>query len=143
MNPNNLLNAIEKYIPSDILLILSDKINTITMDAHKIILFSHCIYFEKLFTNFAAHDLKTISACVNCGIKTIYKIEINVSSAYICYDVFQSFYGRTTNIGKYPYWYHLLESFKCRDFFGLDIDQSLLLNLNASTESFKYTSRRI
>ena len=137
MSLDNLLNTIEKYVPYDIILILSDGTNTVTMNAHKMILLSQCIYFEKLLTNFVACNLKNISICVNCETEKICNITINVPNAYICYDVFQSFYKHVTNIHEYPHWYHLLESFKCRDFFGLDIDQSLLLNLDVPPEGFE------
>lgn len=137
MNSDNLLNTIEKYLPFDIIFIISDKTNTITMRAHKIILLSQCIYFEKLFINFAMYDLDNILVSVNYGTENVRKIKINVHNAYICYDIFQSFYNRVTNVGEYPYWYHLLESFRCRDFFGLKIDQSLLLNLNVPEEGFE------
>lgn len=136
MSLDSSLNTIEKYIPSDIILVLSDGTSKITMSAHKIILLSYSIYFEKLFMNFSDHDSKNISTCANCGTKPIRNIIINVPNVYTCYDILQSFYNRITNIREYPRLYHFLESFKCRDFFGLTIDQSLLLNLKVPPEGF-------
>lgn len=137
MSSDILLCAIEKFMPFDIILVLSDGTNIINMDAHKIILLAQSVYFEKLLTNFVVRDSNNMLVLADHKTENICKIIINVSNAHICYDIFQSFYKRDTNVGEYPYWYHLLESFKCRDFFGLNIDQTLLSNLNIPPEGFE------
>jgi len=44
--------------------------------------------------------------------------------------------GQKTNPSKLPENVHLLELIKCRCFFGLDIDQSLLDNIKVNKEDF-------
>jgi WD40 repeat protein len=60
-------------------------------------------------------------------------ITIEVSNARIAADIIMSFYGQTINSPNNKY---LLESIKCKYFFGLDFDQSLLDNIEVSEEDF-------
>src|SRR5580698_11286453 len=128
MNPNNLHDAINNHLFIDLVLTLKDGINEITMNLHKIILYSSCSYFEKMLTN--------------CKEKNLDKITIIVPNIFVTYDIIMSFYYQQTNFGNLPCrqrrrlihpaslvnlpkWKHLLESIKCYDFFGLTFDHSL------------------
>ena len=108
MDFHKLYQTINDELFTDITLILSDANNEITIDLHKNILYSSCIYFEKLLTNFKEKHLD--------------QIRIEVPNAFVCYDVIMSFYGQKTNIGNLPDWLHQLESVKCHDFLGLKSD---------------------
>lgn len=123
MSRKKILHNIEKYLSHDIILNLADDNNKVIISAHKIVLCSECIYFEKLFANFKE--------------KTMSEISIKVPNASVCYDIIRSFYEEIININNLPDWSHLLESFKCRDFFGLKNDESLLLNINVPPEGFE------
>ena len=108
MDFHKLYQTINDELFTDITLILSDANNEIAIDLHKNILYSSCIYFEKLLTNFKEKHLD--------------QIRIEVPNAFVCYDVIMSFYGQKTNIGNFPDWLHILESIKCHDFLGLKRD---------------------
>jgi hypothetical protein len=113
MNPNKLHDAINNHLFIDLILTLKDSINEITMNLHKIILYSSCSYFEKMLTN--------------CKEKNLDRITIIVPNVFVTYDIIMSFYYQQTNFGNLPKWKHLLESIKCYDFFGLTFDHSMLV----------------
>ena len=48
------------------------------------------------------------------------------------------FYQKESNIGNLPMWLHLLETFKLNDFLGLNIDLSLLNDIEIPTEGFDF-----
>jgi len=123
MNYNKLSRSIQEKIFTDVTIILSDKSHQIIINAHKIILYTTSVYFEKLLTTFKEKHDDVIS--------------IEVPNAYIAYDVIMSFYGQQTNLGKLSPNKHLLESIKCKYYFGLDIDESLLNGINVSEEDFE------
>jgi len=85
-------------------LVLCDKNNRLIIHVNKNILYSSCIYFEKLLDKFQEKNSNSIT--------------IEVSNAYVAYDVIMSFYGQETNSGNLPRNKHLLELIKCHDFFG-------------------------
>jgi WD40 repeat protein len=60
-----------------------------------------------------------------------------VPNIYISHDVILSFYNQKTNIADYPEWEHLLLSFKCRDFFGIPNNHTLLENLEVPAAGFE------
>ena len=121
MDLHKLYQAVNDELFIDITLTLIDRNNEITMDLHKIILYSSCIYFEKLLTS--------------CKEKHLNEITIEVPNAFVCYDIIMSFYGQKTNIGNLPGWQHLLESVRCSDFLGLKSD-ILLENLEIPNNGF-------
>src|SRR3990172_2553760 len=123
MDYSKLYGTIDNNLFTDLILTLDDGINQITSYFHKIILYSSCIYFEKLLTTFKE--------------KNQYQIKIEVPNAFVAYYIIMSFYHQTTNIGRLPQWQHTLESVKCYDFFGLSVDSTLLFNLDVPNEGFE------
>lgn len=109
--------------PNDLILTLVDQHNEITIDLHKKVLSTACIYFEKLFTT--------------CREKFMEEITIYVPNAFVCYDCIMSFYGETTNIGGLIKYLHMLEYIKCSDFLGLPIMFDGLKNEIIPTEYFE------
>src|SRR5581483_8560153 len=92
------------------------------MNLHKVILACSSEYFDKLF-NFGAEKFQ-------------HHITINVNDVNVAHDIILSFYGHNTNSTDYPHWKYLLESMKCRCFFCLPIDISLLYDLIVPVEGF-------
>ena len=123
MNYDKLYYYLKEKILTDLTLTLFDGINEISISAHKNILSVACVYFEKLLTN--------------CKEKNSNNITINVPNTHVSYDIIMSFYHQKTNIGNLPHWKHLLESFKCYDFFGLEMDPKLLFDLEIPSEGFE------
>ncbi|AGF84855.1 hypothetical protein QJ854_gp927 [Moumouvirus goulette] len=122
---------------TDLSLILSDDNNTITIDVHKIVLYSSCIYFRKLLT-FGKTKEKII--------------KINVPDVFVSKNIIESFYDRVWNnesksyiqVGKnpdsncndYPEWKYTILLYKCNDFFGLDTDLNKIFYLQVPSEKF-------
>lgn len=96
-------SLIEKNLFVDLILILKDGTNEITMNLHKSIVYSACVYFEKLLTNCKEKDQKCIT--------------INVPNVFVTYDIIMSFYKKITILGNLPKWKYTLDSLKCYDFF--------------------------
>src|SRR4029077_8621165 len=115
MDYYKLQKSLQNNLFTDIKLTINDSKNKITVGLHKIILYSSCIYFEKLLTSFREKQLN--------------EIIIEVPNTFVTYDIIMSFYGQKTNSGNLPEWEHLLESFRCCDFLGLPFDVSLINNL--------------
>src|SRR5918996_6332811 len=111
MDRIELYYAQNNEIFTDLILILIDDHDEITINLHKIILYSSCIYFKKLLTN--------------CKEKHSKKIIMQVSNVFVYYDTIMSFYGQKMNSGKLPEWQHSLEFIKCFDFLGLKMDIDL------------------
>ena len=123
MNLDELYETFNNELFTDITLIITDNTNEITIDLHKVILYSSCIYFKKLLTNFKEKHLNEIT--------------IEVPNAFVCYDIIMSFYGQKTNIGNLPKWQHLLESVRCFDFLGLKSEADLFKDLEIPSEGFE------
>ena len=70
MDFHKLYQAVNDELFTDVTLTLIDANNEITMDLHKVILYSSCIYFEKLLTNFKE--------------KQPNEIKIEVPNAFVC-----------------------------------------------------------
>ena len=122
MDYNKLFHTINQNLFTDLLLTLDDGTKQITMHLHKIILYSSCLYFEKLLTTLKEKNERHIT--------------IKVPNAFVSYDIIMSFYCQKTNIGNLPSWQHVLESIKCFDFFGLPFDSTLLSNLDIPPKNF-------
>ena len=117
------MNYVKLHNLTDLTLTLFDGINKISINVHKNILYSSCIYFEKLLTN--------------CKEKNSNNITINVPNTHLSYDIIMSFYHQKTNIANLPPWKHLLESCKCYDFFGLEMDPKLLFDFEIPADGFE------
>lgn len=102
---------------TDLVLILNNSITlsqngqvmleaSVTINVHRIILYSCCLYFQKLLTAPKEREEKQIS--------------ITVPNANIVHDIIMSFYGQKTNKGNYPQWLHVIETIKCRDYLCMD-----------------------
>src|SRR5581483_1353782 len=124
MDFNKLYQFLHNKIYTDVELILvnKDKKQELIMNVHKVILACSSQYFETLFS---------------FGIeKSQFQIKINVNDVYVAHDIILSFYGQNTNSTDYPHWKYLLESMKCRHFFCLPNDISLLYDLIVPAEDF-------
>src|SRR5581483_8168431 len=112
----------DKYY-TDIELTLIDPHNTIKFNAHKCVLGCNSNYFHTLF-KFGKEKNQT-------------QITITVRDAKIAFDLISSFYEQKINSTNYPNWKYILEMIKCRSFFCLDNDTSLLYDIKVSTEGFE------
>src|SRR5581483_499386 len=110
----------KKY--TDVELILVDSNKQLNMNIHKVILACSSEYFDKLF-NFGTEKFQ-------------HKITINVNDVEIAHNIILSFYGQKTNSTNYSHWKYLLDSIKCRCFFCLPIDISLMYDLIVPAEGF-------
>ena len=123
MDFDKLYQLAKENIFTDLSLILTDDSNKININVHKNILYSSCVYFEKLLTNMKEKDANNII--------------IHVPNAYIAHDIILSFYNQKTNIANYPVWKYILESVKCYDFFGIEYDSNLIHDLKIPEEGFE------
>jgi WD40 repeat protein len=123
MDYDKLYLLLQEKLFTDLTLVIRDKSNQIIIDINKNILYASCVYFEKLLTN--------------CKEKTLNNIAIEVPNTYVVNDIIMSFYGQQTNSGNLSQNKHLFESIKCRNFFNMNIDSSLLDNIKVSQEDFE------
>ena len=123
MDLTELYETFNTELFTDVTLILTDEHREIKLRLHKIVLYSACIYFKKLLTNFKEKDSN--------------EIIIIVPNAYVTYDIIMSFYGQKTNIGNIPKWKHLLESVKCKDYLGLKYDYFIIKGIRVPEEGFE------
>ncbi len=104
-------------------IILVDSNDTLILNLHKCILACSSTYFNNLF---------------NFGIeKNSSSIKIEVGDAKIAHDLILSFYNQKINSTMYSDTKYLLEMFKCRSYFCLDNDVTLLYNIKIPTEEFE------
>ncbi|ALR84500.1 N-terminal BTB domain-containing protein, partial [Niemeyer virus] len=104
---------------SDLELILFDKTNSLSLNVHKVILYSAIPYFEIMLDNFKEKDCSSIKMEV---------IDVNIAS-----DIIKSFYGIIIN-GDFD-WEYLLKEYICRDY--LQLSCILPTNINVPTEYFE------
>jgi WD40 repeat protein len=124
MNFDKLYSLTQDKLFTDLSLILIDPSNNhITIDVNKNILYASCIYFEKLLTNFKEKNSNGIT--------------IEVSNAYVMYDIIMTFYNQKTNSGNISADKHLLESIICYNFLGFDFEEFLLDYIEVSEENFE------
>ena len=112
---------------TDLVLILTDGFDKISIDVNKNELCSSSSYFKKLLTGFKE--------------KSLNEITMLVSNVAVFYDVILSINDREKIISGenqhgMPQWLYLLDLFKCYDFLGLDFDFNLLFNLEIPEEGF-------
>ncbi|ANB50964.1 putative BTB/POZ domain-containing protein [Powai lake megavirus] len=122
MNYDKAYNLVKNNNFTDLKLTIEDDANKFVINVHKIILYSSCIYFEKLLT-FGENQLDDIS--------------ITVPNAYVTRDIIMNFYGQKINSGNYPKWKIYLESYRCYDFLGLKFDISDIRHLIVPEEGFE------
>src|SRR3972149_5336993 len=121
MDYHKLYGSLKENLFTDLTIILMDGNHHLTIDLHKIILYSSCIYFEKLLTN--------------CREKNANSITIIVPNVDVVYDIIMSFYGQ--KIEKLHQWEYLLDYIKCCDFLGIVLDASILANVKIPEEAFE------
>jgi WD40 repeat protein len=123
MNYDKLFSLTQVKIFTDLILTLNDRYHQFTIHVNKNILYSSCIYFEKLLTNFKEKNLNEIT--------------IGVPNVYVAHDIIMSFYGQKTNSGNLSKSRRLLESIKCYSFLGLDFDEMILDDMEIPEEDFE------
>jgi WD40 repeat protein len=107
---------------TDITLNLVDSNRSIIIEAHRVVLGYLSDYFMKIFS-FGNEKNQS-------------HIVIRVNDARIAHDIIFSLYGRKINSTDLPDWLRILETAKCRDFFCLDNDVTLLYDLTIPPEYF-------
>ncbi|ANB51003.1 putative BTB/POZ domain and WD-repeat protein [Powai lake megavirus] len=120
---NNLHILIEDNVFSDVTLEITDDSKTISIKAHKSILYISCDYFRKLLTGFREADLDII--------------KIPTGNTDVFYDIIMSFYGINKIHDNTLDWKYFLELCKCQDFLGLKIDIDTLTKLKVPSEGFE------
>jgi len=102
---------------SDVILIIRDHTgqNQIIMNAHKLLLMTHCPFFRKILT-----DPEKIIAS---------ELTVEVEYPAIAYDLVSSWHGQVTNYNNFPLWFHLLEIIKLSHQWELPIDHLTILDI--------------
>lgn len=88
---------------SDLELVLVDKTNSLSLNVHKVILYSAIPYFTIMFDNFKERD------CLS--------IKMEVIDVIIMSDIIKSYYSIETN--NDPDWEYLLKEYICLDYMQL------------------------
>ncbi|AGD92855.1 putative BTB/POZ domain-containing protein [Megavirus lba] len=122
MNYDKAYDLVKNNHFCDLKLTIDDGTNKFVINVHKIILYSSCIYFEKLLM-FGENQLNDIL--------------MMVPNAYVTRDIIMNFYGQKINSGSYPEWKIYLESYRCYDFLGLEFDISDIRHLIVPEEGFE------
>src|SRR5581483_1080771 len=122
MDFNKLCQDLHNKKYTDVEIILVDDNKQLNINVHKVILACSSDYFDKLF-NFGTEKFQ-------------HQITINVNDVNIAHDIILSFYGQNINSVDCSHWKYLLESIKCRCFFCLPNDISLLYDLIVPAEGF-------
>lgn len=108
--------------PADLVLVLKDDLNEMTIDVHKNILATNSPYFSKLFSILKEKDQD--------------KITIQVSNINITHDIIMNFYGQKNNSTNVPKWKYDLETVKCLDYLGIYCDATLISNIKVPPEGY-------
>ncbi|AEQ61003.1 WD40 family protein [Acanthamoeba polyphaga mimivirus] len=108
---------------TDIILVLEDDKETITIGAHKCILYASCPYFEKMFATTMKESIQS-------------RINIRVPNSHVFCNIISGFYGQKIKSGNIEPWKYQLDTILCRDFLGLEITNSLLNDLIVPPENF-------
>lgn len=122
----HLLHLLETNLFCDITLILDDGINTITKSFHKVILAMNSIYFTKLFSNFKEKNAEIIT--------------ININNGRVAYNIILSLYGIEIKPNN---WSDIFDEIKCREFFWLPYDTSVIKNIKVDSTEFEYLLDKI
>jgi WD40 repeat protein len=109
---------------TNVLLKIKDGHNNFETTINKNILCSSCVFFEKLLND----DFME---------KKLNKIKINVPNSLISSDIILSFTGKEINKNKLKNWYYLLNYIICCDYFVINYDLSILLNIKIPEEGFE------
>src|SRR3990172_12802394 len=136
MDYHKLYQATEIGLFTDLTLILKDDCNSISLNLHKIILYSSSSYFEKLLTSFKEKNSNNIiievrdaqiayDLIMSSSSKSLCDLESR-GSEKVCFAHFRrSLYGQKTNSTDYPEWKYKLELAICADYFGLQSDSMI------------------
>ncbi|AHA44997.1 putativeBTB/POZ domain-containing protein [Hirudovirus strain Sangsue] len=104
---------------SDLELILVDKTNSLSINVHKVILYSAIPYFTTMFDNFKEKDCPSI--------------KMEVIDVVVVSDIIKSFYGIETN--NDPDWEYLLKEYISLDY--LQLSCTLPDNIKVPDECFE------
>jgi hypothetical protein len=130
MNYGNLQEALDSELFTDLTLVLSDGLRDVSINVHKLVLYSCCDYFKKIL----ATEMKE---------KNLNEITITVPNAFVAHDIIMSLYGKKTNLGELSDTEHYLESILCWDFFCIGYDKKLLSDIKISADNFELLVRVI
>jgi len=93
-----------------------DDIDEITIEAHQIVLSLACDFFKKMFSfGDRPNQYSIIVPDINCGV-----------------NIIKEFYGLNDRVSGD--WLYILNYMKCRDYFGLKLDVSMLYSINVPEE---------
>ncbi|AKI79887.1 putative BTB/POZ domain and WD-repeat protein [Acanthamoeba polyphaga mimivirus] len=121
---NNLKVLFEENLFSDLRLIIEDSNESIILNVHRNILYLSCDFFKKLLTGpFSETKDKSI--------------KITVHNAKITSCVIKKFYDIEEKLLEYPDWMYYLETYRCYDYFGIEIPIDELLDLVVPSEGFE------
>src|SRR3989344_4410360 len=123
-------NSIEDVPFSDLSLNLIDDDSQLKLNVHKNILYMNSKYFQSLLSN-------------NFKEKEQKEITLNVSDVNTAYDVIASWYGIKQNSGNYPEWKQQLETYLCKNYWGLETDLTFISDINVPIEGFELLLRVI
>ncbi|AKI80502.1 putative BTB/POZ domain-containing protein [Acanthamoeba polyphaga mimivirus] len=109
---------------ANIQLVIKDDSDSITLNINRDILCSKIDYFNKMFNNFAESTKEIVS--------------VNVLNAQIVSDLIDSRIFDRKIIADKKNWKYILDLCKCQDYFGIEIDSELMVNLVVPREYFDY-----
>src|SRR5690349_357409 len=90
MDPKHLQSARENNLFTDLILILVDNQNNkIEIPLHRLVLYSSCIYFRKLFENFKEKEAKEITIQNIPDIDVMYDIGYILNGNFFCLFFFK------------------------------------------------------
>lgn len=122
MNINKLYLDLSNKKYTDVELLIGDDTKEIRISVHKLVLAYSSDFFDRLFT----FGMEKNQTCIT----------LKVDNADIANDVILSFYGLNQRSINYPDWKYQLKYYKCRSYFGIQNDPTLLYNMKIPTEGF-------
>ena len=122
--------SIEDVPFSDLILILTDDDSQLKLNVHRSILCMNSKYFQSLLIN-------------NFKEKNEKEITLNVSDVNTAYDIIASWYEIKQNSGNYPEWKQQLETYLCKNYWGLETDLTFISDINVPVEGFELLLRVI
>ncbi|AKI79629.1 putative BTB/POZ domain-containing protein [Acanthamoeba polyphaga mimivirus] len=116
---NNFKQMFDNDILSDVKLILKDGKKELSLNLHKIVLYTHCKFFQAMFVGFEESTKK--------------EIILNVQNVDICRDIIKEFYGfESPSVTRYQNWKCRLEYHICCNYFLIDNKFPDIVNINKS-----------
>lgn len=109
----------DNNILSDLKLILRDDKKELSLNLHKIVLYTHCKFFQAMFVGFEESTKK--------------EIILNVQNVDICKNIIKEFYGfKSPSVSRYQNWKYRLEYHICCNYFLIDNKFPDIVNVNRS-----------